>query len=532
MTAPGASPPPSPASFPWLGLTAVLLGTFISTLNGRLSSFGLADVRGGLAAGFDEGAWITTAQTTAQMAVAPIAVWVGAMYGPRKPLLYAALAFAITSFLQPFSSGLSIFLILQFAGGLASGFFVPLTLSFILKNSPPRYWAWGVATYALNLELSLNIAASLENWYIDHLSWHFIFWQNIPLALAMALCLAWCRRYDQPRPPTPPPDIYGFITGGGGIGLIYAALDQGNRLDWLNSGTIVAMLAAGTTLMVAFVLHELRSDQPGVDLRLVFTPPLPRLLLAIGFLRLTLLATTFLLPQYLQGVRGFRTLEVGQAAIWIAVPQLLFCPLAAVMLRRTDPRLVSATGFVFISVACLIVAYSITSQWGPEQFLPSQLLQAVGQSFALSGIIFFGVLHLKPEFALTFGAALQMARLMGGEAGLAFIATLSRKHEQMASNLIGLHVQAGSALTQQRLHAYASVIARKGGETLASSRAVALLQTTVHSAAIIQGIIDCFWLIGVVTATALIGIVAQRSAPPGPASHIPLLPRPGTAAQG
>ena len=57
---------------PWLGLTAVLLGTFISTLNGRLSTFGLADIRGAMHAGFDEGAWITTAQTVAQMLIAPV----------------------------------------------------------------------------------------------------------------------------------------------------------------------------------------------------------------------------------------------------------------------------------------------------------------------------------------------------------------------------------------------------------------------------------------------------------------------------
>ena len=57
---------------------------------------------------------------------------------------------------------------MQFLGGLASGFFIPLTLSFILLNTPPKYWAFGIAIYALNLELSLNISASLEGWYVEH----------------------------------------------------------------------------------------------------------------------------------------------------------------------------------------------------------------------------------------------------------------------------------------------------------------------------------------------------------------------------
>ena len=83
------------AKIPWLGLLAVLMGTFISTLNGRLSTFGLADIRGAVHAGFDDGAWITTAQTVAQMLVAPAAVWMGAVFGPRRILLIAALAFGL-----------------------------------------------------------------------------------------------------------------------------------------------------------------------------------------------------------------------------------------------------------------------------------------------------------------------------------------------------------------------------------------------------------------------------------------------------
>jgi len=84
---------------------------------------------------------------------------------------------AIVSVIEPFSPNLHSLLGLQFAGGLASGFFVPLTLSFILRNTPPRAWAYGVAIYALNLEVSLNVSASLEGWYLEHLSWAWIFWQ-------------------------------------------------------------------------------------------------------------------------------------------------------------------------------------------------------------------------------------------------------------------------------------------------------------------------------------------------------------------
>jgi MFS transporter, DHA2 family, multidrug resistance protein len=523
----GAPPaPPVAAPIPWLGLTAVLLGTFISTLNGRLSSFGLADIRGGVHAGFDDGAWITTAQTAAQMLMAPIAVWMGGTYGPRRVLMYSATTFAITSTLAPFSPDLPTLLILQFLCGLASGTFIPLTLSFVLRTLQPKHWAYGIALYALNLELSLNISASLEGWYVDHLQWAWIYWQNVPLAIGMAFCLHFGIARTPPSPSRPPADLFGIASLGLGLALMYAGLDQGNRLDWLNSGPVWALLLSGAVLVAAFFIHETRVRRPFLDFKVAFGKPLPQILVLVSFLRLTILSTSFLIPQYLQVVRGFRAIEVGQSLVWIAAPQLIFCPLAAVMLRRTDARVVSSIGFVFISISCLMVAHGLTELWGSDQFLPSALLQAVGQSFALSGIVFFGVLHLRPQDAITFGSMLQIARLFGAEIGQAFVVTLNRVRSQTASNLIGLHVQIGDGAVIQRLHAYAA-IAGRSNPGVASARADALLAGAVRTAAATQGVIDAFVAVGGLTAVALIVAISTAPAPIGPASHMPLFARRG-----
>jgi DHA2 family multidrug resistance protein len=519
LTAPTLPSPPT--SIPWLGLLAVLMGTFISTLNGRLSTFGLADIRGAVGAGFDEGAWITTASTVAQMFITLAAVWMGAAYGPRRVLIGASIAFAVISLLTPYSPTLPVLLGMQFLGGLASGFFIPLTLSFILLNTPPKYWAFGIALYALNLELSLNISASLEGWYVEHHTWRWIFWQNVPLALIMSLCLH--RGIANKSITTrPPPDIFGLLSGGSGLALIYAALDQGNRLDWLNSGLVWGLLCAGVLLLAAFFIHETRTPRPLFNLKVVFASPMPSQFMLIAFLRLTILATAYLIPLFLGSVRGFRALDVGQTLNWIAAPQLILCPLAALMLRRTDARLVASIGFIFISVACFMVAYGLTPTWGSYEFLPSSFLQAAGQSFALSGVVFFGILHLKPQDALTFGAVLQTARLMGGEIGSAFITTLTRVREQVASNLIGQHVQLGDPQVIQRVRAYGAATTRVIDPIAAVSRGESVLGNAVRAAATTQAVIDGFVAVGLLTAVALLVVVFRSAAPEGPASAIPL----------
>jgi MFS transporter, DHA2 family, multidrug resistance protein len=513
--------PSTPTSIPWLGMLAVLMGTFISTLNGRLSTFGLADIRGAMSAGFDEGAWITTAQTVAQMSVTLVAIWMGAAYGPRRVLIGASVTFAVISLLTPYSATLPMLLAMQFFGGLASGFFVPLTLSFILLNTPPKYWAFGVAIFALNLELSLNISASVEGWYVEHHSWRWIFWQNVPLALIMSLCL---HRGMASKPITtrPSSDVFGLVAGGSGLALIYAALDQGNRLDWLNSGAVSGLLLAGGLLLAAFLIHEACTARPLLNLKVVFGTPMPSQFLLIAFLRLTILATAYLIPLYLESVRGYHALEVGHALLWIAAPQFVFCLIAALMLRRFDARLVAAIGFIFISVACLMVAYNLTPLWGSDQFVPSSFLQALGQSFALSGLIFLGVLHLRPQDALTLGAVLQTARLMGGEIGTAFVSTLARVRGQVASNLIGQHVQIGDPEVIQRVTAYGAVTTKAFDPISAVARGELVLGNVVRAAATTQAVVDCFVAIAVLTAITLLIVVFRSAAPQGPASAIPL----------
>jgi len=523
VTATAAPPASGPA--PAWGLAAVLLGTFLSTLNGRLSTFGLNDLRGVVHAGFDEGAWITTAQTTAQMLVMPFAVWLGGVYGARRVLIHAAVAFAAISLIKPLVPSLPALLLLQFLGGLASGFFVPLTVSFILRALPPRLWTYGVALYALNLELSLNISASVEGFYVDHLSWRWIFWQSVPLALGMAACLYLGAAPEPPKADRRPHDVYGLATGGLGLALIYAALDQGNRLDWLNSGLIWGLLVAGVVCLAAFLLHEAHTPQPFMDLKVLARPPFPAVAALIGVLRLTILSTAYLVPVFLGGVRGFRAPEIGETLIWIALPQFLVCALAGLSLQRVDARFAAAFGFVCIATACLAIAHGLTPAWGADQFWPALLLQAVGQSFALTGIVFYATQHITPATALTLGAFSQMARLMGGEIGQAFVVTFVRVRAQVASNLIGLHVQVGDAAVEQRLRLYGAATSRLGDATAALPRGAVLLAGAVRRAATTQAVLDAFVAIAAIAAIGMLLLAAQAAPPPGPARTRPLFAR-------
>src|ERR1700751_2985455 len=97
---PRAATAAAPCRRPLVGVAAVLMGAFISTLNTRVTTFGLADIRGGLGLGFDEGSWVTTGFSAAQMIVAPSAAWLVIVIGTRRFLLGASAIFTLTSLLR------------------------------------------------------------------------------------------------------------------------------------------------------------------------------------------------------------------------------------------------------------------------------------------------------------------------------------------------------------------------------------------------------------------------------------------------
>src|SRR5262245_32816227 len=133
----------------YVGTVGVFLGAGLATLNGRMISVGLPDLRGAMGFGFDEASWIPTAYNMALMFIGPFSVFVGAILGVRRVLLCAGTVFILCSILLPFSPNLRVMLFLQVISGLSSGTFYPLTLTYALRALPIRYVIYGIGVYAM-----------------------------------------------------------------------------------------------------------------------------------------------------------------------------------------------------------------------------------------------------------------------------------------------------------------------------------------------------------------------------------------------
>ena len=478
---------------PYIGILGVLIGALLSTIGSRITTFGLADLRGGLHYGFDEGAWMTTSFGVGQMLVCVACPYLGAIFSVRRVLLHGMALLFVASLLGPLSPNLTAFLTAQFLAGVGTGTFIPLTIGFIVRNLPQRLIVYGIAVYAMNSEMSQNISASLEGWYSDNLSWRWIEWQYCAALPLMFACI-W---YGVPREKINMAllrhlDWPGLVYSGFGFALLYAGLDQGNRLDWNNNGLVNGLLLSGGLLTIAFVARELYIEKPFLNLRVLAKEGLVPILLILAGFRFIILSTAYIIPTYLQVVQNYRELQVGAVLLWIALPQLAIVIPLGWLLTRVDARPVLALGAILIGIASLM-GTGLTQDWATDDFLPSQILQAIGQSFVFTAIVVLGVRSMNPADVLALGTLLQTTRLFGGEIGTAFMQTFVRVREQVHSNLIGLHVDSLGGQTADRLAAYRNAVATHSSDAAhAVAQGTSLLGSAVAKQAAILSYIDGF----------------------------------------
>lgn len=528
-TPPGPTSAPTSASpavittHPLLGVFGVLFGASIATCTGRLLSVGLPDLRGALHLGVDEASWLGTAFNAALMFVGPFSVYVGGLLGARRVLLACASLFTLISLLLPLTSHLSVMLILLVLAGLTAGTFYPLTLSFVLRNLPMRYVLVGIAMYAMDILFSTNFATSLEAWYMDHLSWRWILWNSAVLTPVMMVLIyfgiPW-QPLPQPKEGQPKPNWRGFLYGSLGFSLLYIALDQGQRLDWMRSGTIVGLVASGVFLILATVVRRLRMPNPLVHFE--FLARRNTLLLGgvLIFFRFVMLATVVVIPSYLGSIKGYVPLQTGPVLLWVALPQCIFGLLAMYLLKFVDARFILTVGFALVAVACLMNA-NLSAAWSGSNFWIPQLVMATGYAFAFNGMVGAIILEVvntgaltRPIDVLTFAGYFQTVRLFGGQLGVAFMQHFLSVREQFHSNILGLSIQLGEATTNQRLLGLtAGMLSHSPGVTTATGRAGEILGLQVRQQAFTLAITDCFMLVAYSVVCCLIIIACMAPVP-------------------
>jgi MFS transporter, DHA2 family, multidrug resistance protein len=507
---------------PLFAVGAVLLGSFLANFDSRLTSVGLPDLRGAFSLGFDEGAWLSTAAIGSQIFIAPAVAWLATVFGLRRILGIPSLLYALISLVIPFVRDYNALIALSIAHGLLLGTFVPATLMIIFRNLPIRWWLPAIAIYSIRVGFSLDTSTALVGFYVDHLGWQWLYWQGVIIAPLMGLMVYLGTPHEEVnRPLLRDADWGGMLLLGTGVSMVYAGLDQGNRLDWLGSGTVAALLIGGGVLFAAFLINEAMVRQPWAHVNVLFSRNVGLALVVILLYTLTSLSNSSLVPNFLGTVGQLRPEQTGEVLlVHGALPMFVTVPLSIILLRHVDPRGVLIVGLSAFAIANLL-GTQLSNEWRLGDFTTIVMLQSIGQAFTLLPIIIIALANADFTRATAFAAYIQIMRLGGAEIGVALMGTWLRVREQIHSNYLGQHVADGSANVARILRQLDASFASHGLGT-AAGRALGTLAALVQREANVLAYIDGFWLTFWLAIIALGFVALMTRAPPGPLTPVPL----------
>jgi len=281
-----------------------------------------------------------------------------------------------------------------------------------------------------------------------------------------------------------------------GLGSLIVFLEEGNRNDWLNSPFIAAMGLIAAVSLTACVIIELNTLNPFVNLRL-----LARLNFGIGSLigmafGAGMYGATYLLPMYLAQVQNYNAQQIGQTIMWSGLPQIFMMPVAVLLLKRFDARILLTVGLVLFSGSSFMNA-ALTNVSAYDQLRWTQLIRALGMPLVIVPITTLATGSIEPAQAGSASALFNMFRNLGGSIGIALLATQLDLREKLHSVRLGETITAFNSATAERVNSLTQQFVSRGAEAVTAGRqAVGALAGTVRREAFVMAYGDCFFILG------------------------------------
>ena len=333
-----------------VGLDALVVVTALPSIH--------VDLRASLA----EMQWTVNAYSLAWAGSITTAAALGDRYGRRWWFTIGLSLFAFASAACALAPTMQFLVAARVVLGIGAGLIMPLSLTILTSAFGAERRGTIVGIWGAIASIAVATGPLIGGAITQTLSWHWVFWLNVPLGVLVAVL---SRRHlsESVGPPTRLDPIAVVLVSGGAVGIVFG-LVQGSALGWASAATI-ASLSGGVVFTACFVTWELRAPAPMLPMRLFRSVSFSAANTTGFFQSGAVFGGIFLVTQYFQLAVGNSPFETGLRLLpWTGGP-LLFAPLAGALSDRIGRRpllvsgmLVQATSFVwFASLASMSVEY-------------------------------------------------------------------------------------------------------------------------------------------------------------------------------
>jgi DHA2 family multidrug resistance protein len=506
------SPTPAASLKTWIAVLGSTLGAFMAVLNIQIVNASLADIQGAIGAGIDDGGWISTAYLIAEIIVIPLSAWLAQVFSIRTYLLTNAVLFIAFSAACAFARNLEQMIVLRAVQGFAGGVLIPMAFTIIITLLPKAKQPIGLALFAISATFAPAIGPTIGGYLTENWGWQYIFYVNLaPGVLMVGMLWFSLERMPMRLGLLKQGDWPGIITMAIGLGALQTVLEEGNKDDWFGSPFIVRLSIVAAVALSLFLVIELTSTRPLLNLRLLLRRNFGFGILANFLMGVALYGSVFILPQYLARIQGYNSEQIGMVLAWTGLPQLVLIPLVPRLMKRFDARLVVAVGFALFAGSNFMNIF-MTADYAADQLLWPNIVRAVGQALAFAPLSAIATAGIEKVNAGSASALFNMMRNLGGAIGIAMLQTFLAKREQFHSNVLTQSVSLFAEATRTRIEELTRYFLSHGiaDAATATHKAVVAIGNIVRKQAFVMAFSDTFFLLGVSLIVALVATLLLK----------------------
>ncbi|MHB1767760.1 MAG: DHA2 family efflux MFS transporter permease subunit [Phycisphaerae bacterium] len=484
-----------PQANPWMIAVSVMLGTFMEVLDTSIANVALPHIAGSMSITPDDATWVLTSYLISNAVVLTAAGWLSRTFGRKRFLLTCIMIFAVASVMAgaaPNFPFLIFALVIQGAGG---GALQPSAQAILLESFPTEKRGQAMAFYTFGVICAPVIGPTLGGWITDSFSWRWVFYINIPVAIVAFLMV---QTYVEDPPyirhaVKTKLDMVGFILLSIWIAALQIMLDKGQDADWFGAVWVRWFAAIAVLGFLAFIVWELTSDAPLVDLRVLKNHNLLIGTILIFIVGIVLYATTALLPLFLQTLMGYSALDSGLAVSPRGLGSVVGILLIGRLTNLIDNRFLMISALVALAYSSLLLGH-VDTQIGEFSVTWPIIINGFATSMLFIPLTTTAVGTLRNDQMGNATSIYNLMRNIGGAFGISITTALLSRESQISQNMLVSHTSKLNPVFNAQLHKFQGMFSLHAPLVTAHQQALALIYQTVGQQAGVMAYIFNFRL--------------------------------------
>jgi len=404
----------------WLILIAVVLGLSMDLLDMTIVNVAIPKIMLQFGTDLRLSQYIVTAYMITIGVFEPITAYLADTRGMKKIYLLSLFIFTGGSVLSALSWNINALIFFRIVQAVGGGMIMPLALSIVEKTFTKKELPLAMGLMGIPLLIAPAIGPTIGGYLVEYYSWKMIFWINLPIGL-LAIYFSYLFLHEF-ETVTKKFDFWGFILSAVGFSTLLLALSNGTDEGWTSFNIVFLFYIAGSSLLL-FFLVEAHVTDPILDLRIFKNRIYSASLVVTFFIIMSLFGSLFILPLFLQQLKGLGAMDTGLMLLPEVLGIIVFLPLSAILLPRIGATILTIAGILLMSVGS---SFFINLQMNTDIHMIDKYLMIVGAGLGL-GIMPSVTLAYSslPEDLVNQGSAFfNMVRQVGSAFGVAILTSI------------------------------------------------------------------------------------------------------------